>query len=217
MIRTIVFDFDGVIVRNSEFGKDRGWEEIFPEQVMEDVILVKKKYSGGLGSRVDIIRDIANILHIKPEKVDSWIDRKVKEFGDFTSTFTINDGITLKDKEAIETLAFKYPLYINSATPESSLFEIVRILKIDSYFKGIYGQYNSNSKIKNLEKIKKDTGLQSEEILFVGDQDTDFFSSKEFGCYFVGIMNDYNNWKNNKVFPLIKGIYELPKFLIDFQ
>lgn len=214
MIKAIVFDFDGVIVRNSEFGKDKGWENIFPPEIKTYVTLAKKKYSGGRGSRVDIIRELAPVMKIKSEEIDVWMEQKIREFEDFTSTFTINDGIIPEDRGALEILASKYPLYLNSATPESILPNLVEKLGIAIFFKNFYGQRNPNSKIENLERARSDTGISVEEILFVGDQDTDFQAAQKIGCQFVGIMNDWNKWREgDKTFPLISGAKDLPNFL----
>lgn len=212
MVKIIVFDFDGVIVRGSEFGKDKAWEHIFPQEVMENVDLAKKKYSGGKGSRFDIIRDLAPIVGIKLEDVGEWVAKKAKEFGNFTFAFTIREGVLPEDREALEFLSGKYPLYLNSATPEPVLQSIAETLQIAQFFRGIYGQRNSRSKVENLERAAGDADISPSEILFVGDTDGDFEASKTFGCSFVGIMNDWNKWQEgDKSFPLISGLKDLLK------
>src|SRR6185369_1898624 len=104
MINTIVFDFDGVIVRNSEFGKEKVWEHILPKDIQEHVKIAREKITGGRGSRLDVLREIVPFMNIKPEQVDAWVSSKSKEFDDFTRQFTLHDGILEGDRKTLEVL-----------------------------------------------------------------------------------------------------------------
>ena len=218
MIKVLVFDFDGVIVRNSEFGKDKVWDHILPPEVQEDVVRAKQKISGGRGSRFDVLRDLAGVMNVKLEEVDLWIETKSKEFDNFTRAFTLQDGILPGDKNTIEILSQKYPLYVNSSTPEAVLPSIAEALNIHHFFKAMYGQQGFNSKVENLLRVSNDSKTLPEEILFIGDQDTDFKASEVFGCRFVGVMNDYNKWQtSHKLFSLISAVKDLPDFLFSIH
>lgn len=214
MIKAIVFDFDGVIVRNSEFSKESAWLNIFPREHEREILKARQKFVGGKGSRLEIIRELAPLFNIPEEKVDRWIDRwiqdKAEEYARITSLATIQEGVLAEDFGALHELSMKYRLYLNSATPESVLPDIVKQLGIIQFFKALYGWRNPDSKLENLKRVLKDENISRENILFVGDADSDYEAAKEFECSFVGIMNDWNKWKkNSKPFDLISGAKDL--------
>ena len=210
MIKAIVFDFDGVIVRNSEFTKESAWSDIFPRKYEREILKARQKFAGGKGSRLEIIRELAPLFNISEEKVDGWENKKAEKNARITSTATMQEGILIEDFIALKKLSVKYPLYLNSATPETVLPEIVKKLSIEPFFKAVYGWRNPNSKLENLKQVLNDEGIASENILFVGDADSDFKIAAKFGCSFVGVMNDWNKWKkDNRDFNLISGIKDL--------
>lgn len=212
MIKIIVFDFDGVIVRNSEFGKEKAWSIILPKESKEKILKYKEKWSGGKGSRFDILRDLALDSGIKQDQVDRWVFRKSEEYNQITSDIILKEGILIKDREALMKLERHFRLYMNSATPESVLQNILTQLEVNHLFDGIYGQ--PQSKNVNLIRSAKNSRTIADQILFIGDQDSDWQVAKQFGCHFVGIMNNWNNWRKGiKDFPLIGAVKDLPDFL----
>ena len=210
MIKAIVFDFDGVIVRNSEFTKESAWLDIFSREYEREILKARQKFAGGKGSRFEILRELASIFKIPEEKVDRWGQDKAEEYARITSLATIQEDILTEDFSALQKLSIKYSLYLNSATPESVLLDIVKQLGIIQFFKAIYGWRNQNSKTENLKRVLKDENIFRENILFVGDADSDYEAAKRFGCSFVGVMNDWNKWKKGgRNFDLISGVKNL--------
>lgn len=210
MIKAIVFDFDGVIVRNSEFTKESAWSDIFPRKYESEILKARQKFAGGKGSRFEIIRELAPIFNIPEEKVDRWIQDKAEDYARITSMATMQEGILIEDFIALKKLSVKYPLYLNSATPETVLPDIVKKLNIAAFFKAIYGWRNKDSKLENLKRTLKSENISPKNILFVGDADSDFKAATKFGCSFVGIMNEWNKWeKGSRNFDLISGVKDL--------
>ena len=213
-MKAIVLDFDGVVVRGSEFGKNKAWLDIFPADLKGHVDAAREKFSGGKGSRFDIIRELGPVCGILESDTDDWVARKAEEFGKFTFEFTIREGVLPEDFKALEGLCTTYPLYLNSATPESVLSMIADRLKVSQFFRGIYGQRNQRSKVENMERAGADSEASPSEVLFVGDQDTDVKIAETFGCHFVGVMNDWNKWKiGDRPFSLIPALKDLPDFI----
>lgn len=210
MIKAIVFDFDGVIVRNSEFTKESAWLDIFPRKYEREILKSRQKFAGGKGSRFEILRELASIFKMPEEKVDRWIQDKAEEYARITSLATIREGVLTEDFDALQKLSIKYSLYLNSATPESVLPSIMKKLGISQFFKTVYGWRNQNSKTENLKRVLNKEGILSENILFVGDANSDYEAAKGFRCSFVGVMNDWNKWKKGgKDFDLITGVKDI--------
>lgn len=208
----IVFDFDGVIVRNSEFIKQDAWRVVFGEN--KRISLVKEllvKYADGKGSRYNIIHDLLKeegvTLHI-----DSLIDHYASIFNDVVKKGILSEGVILEDKEVLEDLSKFHKLYINSATPEDVLRVTVESLGIENFFTGVYG--TPSTKVENLNQIAKLSDLDVCDLVFVGDSNGDYNAALEVGCSFIGFSNSWNGWDHSKNYRLITKLKEL-KELID--
>lgn len=92
-------------------------------------------------------------------------------------------AVTEETKDALRKLKERYPLYINSATPDDSLRTTLSLLGIETFFRGIYG--GSLGKVENLRLIAHREGVRPDEMIFVGDSAGDMHAAHEFGCHFL--------------------------------
>ncbi len=83
-------------------------------------------------------------------------------------------------------------LFLNSATPAGPLACLVRLRHLDSLFKAIYGA--PATKQENLAAIRAQYRYASEEMLVVGDGESDRVSAAMMGCHFVAVENADNNF-----------------------
>ena len=84
-----------------------------------------------------------------------------------------------------------YDLFISSGTPEVELIEIIRRKKIDIYFKSIHGApENKTNHVKNIIN-QKDYG--KDEIIFIGDADTDVKAAKQNDIPIILRTHPYSN------------------------
>ena len=81
-------------------------------------------------------------------------------------------------------------MFINSSTPTETLIKIAQKRKLDVYFSGIYGAFNT--KIKNLELISQLNLTVPDEIVVIGDGVSDQKSAQSFGCHFK--ISQLDNW-----------------------
>ena len=82
------------------------------------------------------------------------------------------------------------PCFVNTATPQGPIDELIDTLGWRSYFRAVLGA--PGTKLSNLQAIAATAGLGSpaEELVHVGDGDNDCKAAAEFGCRFVGIALD---------------------------
>lgn len=191
-----IFDFDGVIVRDSEFFKEEAWKIVFApyagryEPILEEARNEKFGF-GKAGDRYDMFRHVYRSLGIKESKIESCTIEGAKVFNDYVQKKIVEAGVVEGGRELlVELSAKKQRLYVNSGTAIDALAESVCALKLDKYFNGIFG--GPASKIENLHKISAIEKVSPPEILLVGDSYGDARVAKEFGCRFVGVTNTWN-------------------------
>ena len=129
-IKTIVFDFDGVIVDSNRLKLD-AWFKIFPadlgvthEEIVESLERVRE-------TRFDILRDIFLKKGIEGEKNAAMVAEYAEKWNSI-----VQKGMVLMPgvSDILLKTSAKFPLYINSATPVEPLRETVKNLSIHQYF-----------------------------------------------------------------------------------
>jgi phosphoglycolate phosphatase-like HAD superfamily hydrolase len=215
-IGAIVFDFDGVIVRDSEFLKDRAWDEIFKEwpgwdtsvrPVFRQSLLRVNKIGG---SRFEILCDFFGVLGKSESDVAALTASYAVRFDSIVQEGILQCGVTDTDRAALAFLSKKFPLCINSATPEDALKRSVSDLGLADLFSYVYGR--PSTKQENIYRAARDTGIDVPALLFVGDGPGDVAAWADTGCQFIGITNSHNGWAG-KPFPLLSSIAGLPAFI----
>lgn len=207
----LVFDFDGVIVRNSEFAKRDAWRDVFGDvRRIEAVRKLSAKYAAGRGSRYDILADLFREEGAREEEIRDLVANAANAYNGSVQRRILAEGVDPGDLAALKRLSRRYALYIDSATPEEAMKETAASLGISELFAGIYGQPTGKS--ANLARAAEDAGATESDVLFVGDGDGDAKAAGEFGCRFVGIANDWNKWAD-KPFPLAKDLSELERMI----
>lgn len=211
--KAIVFDFDGVLVRRSEFFKHEAWEELFKTDVecwnyFEEA---EKKYGQGRGGdRFDIIREVLTKKH--PADTHGVVETRVQEiaqrFDEIVQRKIMKAKVDPADVATLERLSKKYALYVNSATPKDVLEITIASLGLSHLFKGVLGRPLTKS--ENFTYVAATEGITSNEILFVGDGASDYKAARESRCRFVGLHNDWNNWREGgESFPVLRGFEQI--------
>lgn len=204
MIKTIVFDFDGVIVDSNRL-KREAWHDVFPEHLVS-VRLVSDVVERNKGNRYDILREIFTVLERPQDTIDLLVDGYARRFNEAVQTRMSSQGVSLRTIKALTQLAERHPLYINSATPIQGLMETVEHLHIGYLFKAIFGV--PPSKEENLQIIATREGISLDEIAFIGDGEGDWQAARSTGVYFIGFANRDNNWRERE-FPLVARLADL--------
>ena len=215
-ITTIVFDFDNVIVlgkdgTGSEEIKDATWPEVFGtdwERVKDAFPVFLKKWSGGKGSRFDIVRDALTHLNFQGD-TEREVSRLCDDFNWRVQEGILKLGVLPETREFLVKLSKRFPMFINSATPVAAMRETLAKLGIGNVFTEVYGQ--EGGKEESIRHAMRAVGeTDPEKTLFVGDLPTDFEAAKKVGCRFVGAATKRNGWKERpQEFPVVTTVSEL--------
>lgn len=202
MIKTIIYDFDGVICDSVDI-KTSAFIELY-NNYDDSIKLQVQKYhllNGGI-SRVRKIEYYEKEL-LKNEITEDRIKILASKFSELVKNKVIESEYIPGVKDFLEKNSFDYKQYICTGTPNDEILEIAKLKGIDHYFRGIYG--SPMSKIEIIKKIINKDKISIENCIFFGDAMTDYEAAKYHKIPFVGIKS------NHTVFP--HGTFLLNNFL----
>lgn len=189
LIKVLVFDFDGVLV-DSVAVKRGAYFDIFAgvSNVRVVVERVLKENSGG--DRYYIINNILlqlveDGLLTSNDDISRLCKFYAEEYNRICEKHAANCSEMSGVSKSLPFLAERYALYINSATPEEPLKRIIIRRGWQKHFRDVLGR--PRTKVENLEKIMKREKIDSDAVVFVGDEQHDMNAALQYGCHFVGI------------------------------
>lgn len=182
MIRTIILDFDGVILESVSVKTDAFRELFSSEPDHQDEIVEFHIRNGGM-SRFDKFRYIySEILH--RDLSDEQFRQLSNRFAGLVFEKILVTSFVKGAREFLEAYHSVIPLYVVSATPEDELQQIVRKRELSHYFQKTYGA--PRKKTDCINEIVSLTGTSPEATLFVGDAINDLNAARASGVRFIG-------------------------------
>lgn len=216
-IKVVVWDFDGVLVENSETFKAQAWQQVFAEYqgTYEPFFAeAEKKYTHGkYGDRFDILRYVYRRIGFAGDGLEAQILMGAERFNQLVQAMIKRAGLTPGAGTALEQLSAKeVPMYLYSSTATMALRESAQMLGIRKYFKEMHG--GPASKGESLLEIIRKEQVTPEEVLVIGDGQGDVIAAQETGVKLVGFANDWNQWQGTEQnFPLITSVKEVVKLV----
>jgi len=182
MIKALIFDFDGVIIESAGIKTD-AFRKMFgsdhPEKA--DAVVDYHKRNMGISRFVKFRHIYENILKLP------LTAEKESELGKTFSGIVLEEIVKAPFVNGLEEFMAgsrgRYMMFIASGTPERELHDILKLRGIDTYFKEAYGTPASKPDI--IKTILQRYYLDKEEVVFVGDAESDLRASEESGVYFV--------------------------------
>lgn len=209
MIKSIVFDFDGVLVESVDI-KTKAFSQLFenePGEIVEKIINYHLE-NGGI-SRFEKFKYFYKYLLKRP-----FSKEKEKELGEKFSRLVVKAVAEAPwVSGAEETLDFFYgkiSLHVASGTPEKELKGIITARKMTHYFDGIFGAPEKKTSI--LKKVISLTKTTPDEVAMIGDAMSDYHAAKEAGVHFIGRVMENNNPfpdKNLQTIPDLNHLKEI--------
>ena len=201
----IVFDFDGVVVDSNQIKYD-AWFNLFPDSESVSDQLIEQALREVKETRFDILDFIFSRLGQASSQREQNVQVFAQKYNTLVQAEIQSRGLMPGARETLERLRRSHQLFINSATPEQALAETLQALDLRQLFVGAYGKPASKS--DNLKKIAARTGVNAEQILFVGDSSSDWQAAQYERCRFIGVRNAANGW-TTELFPVVNSITEL--------
>ena len=199
MIKTIFWDFDGVILDSMPI-RDFGFVKIFEDfdKELVDKLLEYHTLNGGL-SRYVKIRYFYNIL-LKKDVSDKKVQELADKFSIIMKAELTNKKYLIKETvDFIEKNYQNYNFHIVSGSDEKELNYLCKELELSQYFKTIEGSPTcKNDLVKN---ILQKYSYNPKECILIGDSINDYEAANANGIKFYG----YNNVKLKKLDGYIKN------------
>lgn len=198
MIKSIIFDFDGVILDSNKI-KSNAFTKLFKDknknQENLDMIIRYHKDNMGISRNKKIKFYYENIL--KQKITNKEVDKIASDYSKLVFNKIIKTKFISGSKYFLSKNFKRYLFFVSSGTPENELINICEKRKIDKYFTGIYG--SPDNKEKHIKRIMKKNSLKENEVIFIGDALADYNAAVKNKIFFIGI-NYINNRKNKKNF-----------------
>ena len=198
MIKSIIFDFDGVILDSNKI-KSNAFIKLFKDknknQEKLDMIIRYHKDNMGISRNKKIKFYYENIL--KEKITNKEVDKIASDYSKLVFNKIIKTKFISGSKYFLSKNFKRYLFFVSSGTPENELINICEKRKIDKYFTGIYG--SPDNKEKHIKRIMKKNSLKENEVIFIGDALADYNAAVKNKIFFIGI-NYINNRKNKKNF-----------------
>jgi phosphoglycolate phosphatase len=183
----VVFDFDGVLVQSNAI-KRAAYDHALRALPLSSTTIADCLASPPEGDRAEIIDAIVRTLKLPAEEHATVVSRAVKAYGEHCDALVPECAETDHASKTLAQLAARYPLYVNSATPEGTLRSYIERRGWSALFRGVYGR--PHTKVEIFAKIARAEGIDPERILFVGDRRSDRDAARAAGCHFVGVRSD---------------------------
>lgn len=198
MIKTILFDFDGVIIDSMSI-RNQGFR-IIAKEVTEDESVINEfikyhRYNAGLSRFVKIRYLYEKLLNKLISEVE--INRLADEFSKLMKSKLVDKSILIKETvEFIKSIHKDFNLHIVSGSEENELNYLCLNLELSNYFKTIEGSpTHKNDLVKN---ILKKHNYDPKECILIGDSINDYEAASinkvDFYAYNNKNIKQYGNY-----------------------
>ena len=184
----LVLDFDGVLVDSNAI-KRQAYFEIFAAVPGASSLVEGALRANPFGTRYDVIGTVLRLQASGPSMAGAPPSAAVAHYAERYNEICEGQAAICREMPeataCLRRLAARYPLYVNSATPEDSLRRVVARRGWSNLFRGVFG--SPTTKADNLRRIMRETGTPPGNVLFVGDRDGDQRAARQCGCRFIGM------------------------------
>lgn len=188
-MKTILLDFDGVLIESSKIKLD-AFIELFSGYEAHDKIREYILNNEGMNRYVLFRNVYEQILmrELKP-KIEEQLG---KEFSTFVLSRIRKCPLVSGTHELLD---MNYDFYLVSATPEPELIQIVKEKGLFEKFKRIYGAPLDKANV--IKHILDENSYEPKDVIFVGDTMRDYISSLKAGVNFIGRVKGKNPFPDN--------------------
>jgi phosphoglycolate phosphatase-like HAD superfamily hydrolase len=180
MIGAVVFDFDGVILESADIKTD-AFVELFAHRP-EHQEAIRAHHLDNLGiSRFEKFAWIYENLFCEQLTAEAS-DALGAQFSALVFDKVLACPFVAGAESALDSLKGRVPLYVASGTPHEELLRIIEQRALGRYFEGVHGSPRKKSDV--LAEVAARHGLACDQVVMVGDGETDFRAAQEAGSRF---------------------------------
>jgi phosphoglycolate phosphatase-like HAD superfamily hydrolase len=186
-LKTIIFDFDGVILDSAGLKLD-AFVEVYSDEVSDKRRCVHQYASlhGGV-SRRKKFEYFEKVLFRR--NIDAIaLDRLCARYGEIVDERLHHAHFIAGAKQAMEDLYLNYDLHVVSGAPEDDLIDLMRAKDLIHYFSNITGA--PTTKQDAFKRILLDASIHPFEALAIGDSMTEFEAADLLGIPFLAVVAD---------------------------
>lgn len=211
MIKSIIFDFDGVLADSVDI-KTQAFAELYNEygEKVVDKVVEHHLANGGI-SRFQKFK----LYHREYLDITLTQDKLIElgeKFSEIVKQKVINAPYINGAYRFLKDYYNKYLIFICSGTPEEEIKEIIAKRRMDIFFKGVYGSPKRKKDL--IEEIFSSSKLNRKEILFIGDALNDYDAARSEGIVFIGVSKDSDYFPQNiHVIPDLTKLSEVLQLL----
>jgi len=209
MIKCVVFDFDGTLVKSNEI-KRRVFYEV-TEDIVGAVPVLDELFSApDSGDRYDIFDLLIKNLKMGQEVGISAVylsdlytkicEHRISEAPEVFGAFN-----TLTELKKM-----RVKMFVSSATPTNTLQRIIGMRGWSDLFDSIMG--SPDSKENHLSSILFSNNYSLSEVIYIGDSEVDQKAALLTGCKFIGIGKNWNRF-DSRPLVLLDNLEKLIKEL----
>jgi len=199
VIKAIIFDVDGVIIESAEI-KTKAFAMLFadyPDKVAE--IIAYHQKNAGISRYVKFRYFYEKLLgqELSIQKEAELAER----FSQIVLEKILKAPFTPGAIEFFNQSKDRYLFFIASGTPEEELRNIINHRQLNRFFREIHGSPKQKDEI--IGDILDRYHFQKEEVVFVGDAESDCTAAERVGVFFIARVSSENpelqncRWKVN--------------------
>lgn len=208
MIKALIFDFDGVILESADI-KTEAFAEMFSDYPSKQKEIIDYHLINAGISRYVKFRYIY-------EKILGQEFTKEKEielgrtFSQLVFQRILSAPFVPGAREFLDANKLRYHFFIASGTPEEELYDIIRRRGLEGYFKEIHG--SPKKKLDIVNGIAKNHRFLKDEIIYIGDAESDRIAAEGAGIVFIERNNNANPPLNGPPW-IIRDLFDLSEIL----
>jgi phosphoglycolate phosphatase-like HAD superfamily hydrolase len=210
MIKTIILDFDGVIVESVDIKTD-AFKELFKKYTDKFEQIINYHLKNNALSRYIKFKFIYEDI-LKKDYTENVKKELGKAFSNIVFQKVIDCPYVSGAEEFLKKYSKKFPLYIVSATPQEELKRIISARQLTKYFKQVFGTPPGN-KIDYIKNILSSENIKPNEAIYIGDMLKDFEIAQETGVLFIG--RESNGIFNGLDIPKYSNFKDITKWFED--
>ncbi|MDA9244090.1 HAD hydrolase-like protein [Amylibacter sp.] len=187
----LIFDFDGVLVDSVDIKADAFAELYSPYgSVIVEQVVAHHLANGGM-NRYDKF-DHYHTVYLNMKRGQFDIDKLANQFSTIVKDKVIGCPEVPGAENFIKEICLQHKCYINSATPQNEIRQIISARGLQKYFCTVLG--SPTSKSENLRSIRiMNHEVPKSDFLFFGDALSDFEAAANNNLDFIGLAHSVDS------------------------